>query len=81
MFETIAQIPPAPAGEFVGFLLILGVFLFWMAQISDAMLRRFPQPGVKAAWLLAVILLPLVGAVVYQGVGKKRGTLPDDGVP
>ena len=75
----LAQIPPAPAGQFVDFLLLLAAFLFWVSQIADASVRRFPQRGVKAAWLLAVVLLPFVGAVVYQGVGKRRGRLSDEG--
>lgn len=56
-----------------------GAFLFWVAQVSDAALRRFPQPGVKAAWLLLVLLLPVLGAVVYQGLGNRRGKLPEEG--
>lgn len=75
----MAQLPPAPVGQFVDFLALLGALLFWVAQISDVALRRFARPAVKAAWLLAVVLLPFVGAVVYQGVGKRRGRLSDDG--
>jgi uncharacterized membrane protein YhaH (DUF805 family) len=56
-------------------LLYLVLPIFWLVQLVDVLRRRFPDSGTKVAWALAVILLPVIGAVVYAIGGRKMGAI------
>ncbi|MFO1417577.1 MAG: cardiolipin synthase [Methylotetracoccus sp.] len=51
----------------VGFLL----YLIVVAVLGARVIMRRPPPGVGAAWLLSLILLPYVGAVLYLLIGER----------
>jgi hypothetical protein len=47
---------------------LLGVFVLviWVATIVDIIRRRHSRPGTKtAAWVLLVIVIPVVGSIIY----------------
>jgi hypothetical protein len=55
---------------------LLGIFIvvIWVATIVDIIRRRHSRPGVKtAAWVLTIIILPVVGTVVYFLVNGAAG--------
>ena len=47
------------------------VLNFW--AITHAFYREFPTIQEKMVWLCLVVFVPVVGAVIYLFVGKKRG--------
>jgi ABC-type phosphate transport system permease subunit len=47
---------------------LLGVFVvvIWIATVVDIIRRRHTRTGAKtAAWILLVIILPIVGSITY----------------
>lgn len=44
---------------------------FW--AITHAFYREFPTIQEKMVWLCLIVFVPVVGAVIYMAVGKKRG--------
>jgi hypothetical protein len=65
-------------------LLMVFVVVIWIATVVDIIRRRHTRTGAKtAAWILLVIILPLVGSLTYflvNGVaspGAPRDADPD----
>ena len=55
---------------------LLGVFIvfIWIATIVDIIRRRHSRPGTKtAAWVLLVLVLPVVGSIAYFMVNGAGG--------
>jgi type VI protein secretion system component VasK len=55
---------------------LLGVLVIvvWIVTVVDIVRRRHTRPGSKtAAWILLVIMLPIVGTVVYYLVNGAPG--------
>ena len=60
----------------LGGLIWIGVAITWICAIYDLMAKRPDLDGRhRAAWLLLIILFPIVGAVMYF---VSRPTLPDE---
>ena len=48
------------------YLLIIAVAIFWIAALVDIIRRRHEMStGKLAAWILLIVILPLVGTLVY----------------
>jgi hypothetical protein len=56
---------------------VLGVLIFvlWVAGIVDVVRRTDLDRTHRAAWILIIVLLPLVGTILYFVM---RPTLPDE---
>jgi hypothetical protein len=61
---------------------LLGVFVvvIWIFTVVDIIRRRHERTGVKtAAWILLVIILPVIGSLTYFLVnGAPGGSAPRD---
>lgn len=57
----------------VFFFWLVGVaaFIFWLWVLIDILRSEFTGSN-KIVWLLAVILLPLLGAVLYWFIGREQ---------
>jgi hypothetical protein len=57
----------------VFFFWLVGVaaFVFWLWVLIDILKSEFTGSN-KIVWLLAVILLPLLGAVLYWFIGREQ---------
>jgi uncharacterized membrane protein YoaK (UPF0700 family) len=56
---------------------LIGVFIvvIWIATIVDIIRRRHMRPGVKtAAWVLVIIILPVLGSLTYFLVNGAPGS-------
>jgi len=53
------------------FVLPLVLLLF---ALNDLLTRRFSDSGTKVVWALVVLFIPLLGPVIYLGMGRKQGT-------
>ena len=47
-------------------------FLFWIFTIADILKSDFKNSANKSAWLLVVILLPIIGLLFYYSLGRKQ---------
>jgi hypothetical protein len=56
------------AGEL---LIILIIPAFWIWCLIDIMKSRF-APGNKVSWIVAVLIVPLVGSILYIIIGRKQ---------
>jgi hypothetical protein len=60
----------------LGGLLLIAVTIIWICGIADLMTKRPDLDGRhRAAWILIILLFPLVGTLAYFFV---RPTLPDE---
>jgi type VI protein secretion system component VasK len=61
---------------------LIGVFvlIIWVLTIFDIIKRRHERPGAKtAAWVLLVLILPVLGSITYFLVnGAAGGGAPRD---
>ncbi len=48
-------------------------FVFWLWALVDILRSEFTGSN-KIVWLIAVILLPLLGAVLYWFIGREQKT-------
>ena len=57
------------------FMIILSVvnLVLWIWSIADILKRSFEGKNDKMIWFL-VILIPIIGAIIYLIVGRKKGT-------
>lgn len=59
---------------------LLGVFvlILWIFTIVDIVRRRHQRPGSKtAAWILLVLIIPVIGSLIYFMVNGAPGTSRD----
>jgi len=67
---------PLSAGEVVGVTLAVVVGLIalaaWIWLIVDVIRRDDLSGGVKAAWIILALILPLLTVIVYLLVGRQR---------
>ncbi len=49
----------------------IAAFVFWLWVLIDILKSEFTGSN-KIVWLLAVILLPLLGAVLYWFIGREQ---------
>lgn len=67
------------AGTFALFFLLvkaaigLLVFVFWLWMLIHAITNKGLSDGEKIAWVIVVILLPILGALLYFFIGKSKG--------
>ncbi len=54
-------------GDIVGLLILLADI--W--AISDVV-QRGPSPAMKVTWILIILVLPLVGLLLWFGVGPRK---------
>ena len=49
----------------------IAAFVFWLWVLIDILKSEFTGPN-KIVWLVAVVLLPLLGAVLYWFIGREQ---------
>jgi FtsH-binding integral membrane protein len=57
--------------ELLILLLLLSFFVLWLIALVDILRNEFTGYN-KIVWLLAVIFVPLIGAIVYLFIGRKQ---------
>ncbi len=45
--------------------LFLPIILVWLFALADLFMRRNLRAGTKVLWLLAIVLIPLLGPLAY----------------
>ncbi len=68
-FEVIGVV--GAAAFFVFWLVAVSVFVFWLWALIDILRNEFTGSN-KLVWLLAVVLVPLIGAVLYYFIGRDQ---------
>lgn len=58
----------------IGAALSLAGFAFWLWMLIHAITNRGLGDGEKIAWVLVIILLPLLGSIIYFFIGRPKGT-------
>ncbi|MBC7892194.1 MAG: PLDc N-terminal domain-containing protein [Sphingobacteriaceae bacterium] len=57
-------------------LLVLAFFflpvVLWVVALIDVLRSSFRQPNDKLIWVVVVILLPVLGALLYFGIGRSQ---------
>ncbi len=56
------------AGELA---IIFGVMVVWLLVLIDILRSNFANSN-KIVWILAIILLPFIGIVLYMIIGRKQ---------
>lgn len=71
MLERLSAIS---AGQWaLAALILLMCFGISAWAILDAWKREFDSSGEKAGWMQLIIFIPLLGALAYVSIGRKRG--------
>jgi len=47
--------------------------VFWVWMLIHALTNRGISGGEKVAWVLVILVLPMLGAIIYFFFGKPRG--------
>lgn len=55
----------------IAVLLILFTFILWIIAFIDVLRNEFTGSN-KLIWLLAVVFVPLIGAICYFFIGRKQ---------
>ena len=63
----------ALSAVFFFWMLGIAAFIFWLWVLIDILRSEFTGTN-KIVWLIAVILLPLLGAVLYWFIGREQKT-------
>ncbi|GAB7022859.1 PLD nuclease N-terminal domain-containing protein [Salidesulfovibrio brasiliensis] len=71
MLERLSQIS-ATQWALAG-LVIVALFAFSAWAILDAWKRDFESSGEKVGWIQLIIFIPVLGALGYVFLGRKRG--------
>jgi hypothetical protein len=61
-------------GMLIGIAISLAGFVFWLWMLIHAITNKGLSDGEKIAWVLAVILLPVIGCILYFFIGRPKGT-------
>ncbi len=57
---------------FLGLLVGIGSFVFWVLMLVDAIQRKFKEPNEKLIWVLIIIFAHIIGAILYYFLIKKK---------
>lgn len=57
---------------FLGFLIGIGCFVFWVLMLIDAIQRKFKDPNEKIIWVLVIVFTHIIGALIYYFLVKKK---------
>lgn len=52
-------------------LLFIGMFIVWLRALFEILKSDFTGNN-KIIWLLAVVLVPFIGAIAYFSIGRKQ---------
>ena len=58
-----------------GGLISLACFVFWIWMLIDCLTNDGIQGSEKVAWVIVVVLLPLIGSLIYLFVGRSKRRL------
>jgi len=47
-------------------------FVLWLIALIDILRNSFAGENEKLIWILAILFVPIVGAVLYFTIGRKR---------
>jgi hypothetical protein len=48
----------------------IGILCFALYDLTQ---RRFPDGSTKVVWALIILFVPILGPLLYVGVGKRQG--------
>lgn len=76
-----AQASDNAAGAFLGLgmfglLLALIATLFWLWMLFDAFTNSALDPTMRLVWAAVIFFLPVIGALAYLFVGRKKRSTP-----
>jgi len=52
-------------------LILIPVLILWIAALVDVLRNRF-RDNDKLIWVLVVLFLPILGALLYFGIGSRQ---------
>jgi hypothetical protein len=59
-------------------LIMLAAFAFWILALVDILKNEFTGSN-KLIWLLAVVMVPLIGMILYWFIGREQKIRGTDG--
>jgi hypothetical protein len=63
-------------GEIILLLICLPITLFWLWALISAIQNRGLSDGERICWVLAILVLQIVGAVLYYMIGHPKRLRP-----
>jgi uncharacterized membrane protein YbhN (UPF0104 family) len=68
--------------EWFWLLLVMFVIVIWVVTLVDIFRQWGSRPGVKtAAWLVAILVFPVLGSIVYFIANNAGGGAGGEGAP
>ncbi len=61
-------------------LLMIAAFVLWIWALVDILRNEFTGSN-KLIWLLAVIMIPMIGMILYFFIGREQKIREGDGPP
>jgi hypothetical protein len=58
----------------IGYIIGLLCTIFWIWMLIHALTNKGISGGEKVAWVLVILVLPMLGAIIYFFLGKPKGT-------
>ena len=59
-------------GAFIGMLIGLAVFIFWLWALLDIVRSDFKDSATKIIWFILVFFLYFLGAAIYYFFGREQ---------
>jgi hypothetical protein len=58
---------------FLGAVVSLAGFVFWLWMLIHAITNKGLADGERIVWVLVIIFLPLIGSIIYFFIGRPKG--------
>jgi len=59
-------------GAFIGMIISLAVFIFWLWALIDIVRSDFKDSATKIIWFILVFFLYFLGAAIYYFFGREQ---------
>jgi hypothetical protein len=53
-------------------IIAVGIFIFWIWMLVDAIQNKGLTDGEKVCWVLAIVFLHIIGALLYFFIGRPK---------
>lgn len=50
----------------------IAIIIIWIISLVDVIKSDFQKPNDKTMWIILLLLIPPIGAILYQLIGKKQ---------
>jgi uncharacterized membrane protein YhaH (DUF805 family) len=60
-------------GGFIGGIIGLALFVFWLWMLIHALTNKGLDGMGKILWVIVIIFLPFVGSLIYFFIGRPKG--------